>query len=272
MTTITREFANGELYHVFNRGVEKRNVFMDDSDYYRFIFSLYECNDAASVRVGARIAARRQRNSTSNASSARFHLASVQGETLQNFETLQNSKPRKRELLVEIIAFVLMPNHYHLILRQLVDSGVSLFMKKLGNAYTGYFNDRYERKGMGALFQGAFKAVHIDDDRQFLHLVEYVFSNPVELVESDWKAKGVQDSVAAIEFLNDYKWSSYLDSVGAKNFPSVTTREFLWQVFAGSNDIQKGILCVKESTESWIKNKSSLSAGLPTAQDLSPDR
>jgi putative transposase len=260
MPSITREFANGEIYHIFNRGVEKRNVFMDESDYYRFIFSLYECNDATAVRVGLRMIQRRQR------SSARFHLASLQGETLQNLMT------SKRELLVEIIAFVLMPNHYHLILRQLVDGGISLFMKKLSNGYTGYFNDRYERKGMGGLFQGAFKAVHVADDRQFLHLAEYVFSNPIELVESDWKAKGVQDPAKAIDFLNNYKWSSYLDAIGTKNFPSVTERDFLWKIFAGSANRQAGIAHVKEFTEAWVKNKSSLSSGLAIAQNLSPDR
>jgi len=131
-------------------------------------------------------------------------------------------------------------------------------MKKLSNSYTGYFNDRYERKGMGALFQGRFKAVHAGDNNQFIHLAEYVFSNPVELVDADWKTEGVKDLKAAIEFLNNYKWSSYLDSIGIKNFPSVTARDFLLKVFAKSDDIGKGMRTVKEFTESWIKNKGSL--------------
>ena len=259
MPNTKREFANGEIYHIFNRGVEKRTVFMDDSDYYRFIFSLYECNDATSVRVGLRIIERRQ-------SSARSHLASLQGATLQN------SEARKREPLVEAVAFTLMPNHYHLILRQLVEGGISLFMKKIGNAYTGYFNERHNRKRMGALFQGRFKSVHIADDDQFLHLAEYVFSNPVELVEPNWKLAGAQDPAAAIEYLNNYKWSSYPDSIGNKNFPSVTERDFLWKVFSGSSNRQKGMDRVKEYTEAWIKNKNYLFSGLAIAQKLSPDR
>ncbi len=264
MPNLTRNFAIGDIYHIFNRGVEKRAVFMDNSDYYRFVFSLYECNDETAVRVGQRIIERRQRN-TNKASSARSHLASLQGATLQN------SEAHKRELLVEVVAFTLMPNHYHLILRQLVDGGISLFMKKLGNAYTGYFNERHERKGMGALFQGRFKAIRIADDRQFLHLAEYLFSNPVEILEPDWKLGGVRDPAAAIDFLNNYKWSSYLDSIGMKNFPSVTDRDFLWKVFAGSTDERKGRCRVKEFTEAWIKNKSTLFSGIAIAQKISFD-
>jgi len=174
-------------------------------------------------------------------------------------------------MLVEIIAFVLMPNHYHLIVRQLIDGGTSLFMKKISNGYTGYFNGKHERKGMGALFQGAFKAIHVDDDIQFMHLAEYIFSNPVELLEPNWKLDGALDPAAAIEYLNNYKWSSYLDSIGIKNFPSVTERESLWRIFAGSSNRQQGMDRVKKYTEAWIKNKSSLLSGLAIAQKFSPD-
>jgi putative transposase len=249
MPNTKREFINGDIFHLFNRGVDKRIVFMDESDYYRFVFCLYECNDANFVRMSQRISARRERNSENY---TRFHLASSQGETLYNFP---NDQLPKRDLLVEIIAFTLMPNHYHLVVRQLVAGGISLFMKKLSNSYTGYFNGKYERSGVGALFQGAFKAVRVVGDGQFAHLVEYVFSNPVEIADPDWKNRGAQNPNEAIAFLNGYKWSSYLDSIGIENFPSVTNRDFLWKVFGDGNDIQKGMAGVKNSTEEWIKNK-----------------
>lgn len=250
MPNLTREFIVGNAYHLFNRGVEKRDIFMDESDRFRFVFSLYECNDANMVKMERRILDRRARKLT------RRHLDKIYlGDTSS---ILPAVKPYKRELLVELIAFVLMSNHYHLIVRPLVEGGVSLFMKKLSNSYTGYFNDRYERKGMGALFQGAFKAVRIKSDSQFLHLVEYLFSNPVEIIDPEWKNRGVQDFKKAIEFIDNYKWSSYSDSIGIDNFPSVTARDFLWQIFGGKDGVAAGKENVKRYVHEWIKNKKSV--------------
>jgi len=254
MANITREFFIGEFYHLFNRGVEKRDIFMDESDRYRFVFSLYECNDANMVKMDRRILDRRERKFS------RCHLDNFcLGDTLP---ILPIVKPYKREMLVEIIAFVLMPNHYHLIVRPLVEGGVSLFMKKLSNSYTGYFNDKYGRKGMGALFQSVFKAVRVEGDGQFMHLVEYLFSNPVEIIDPEWKNRGAQDAKKAIEFINNYKWSSYSDSIGVKNFPSVTARDFLWKIFGGKDGVAAGSRNVKKYVEEWIKNKQSLFSGL----------
>lgn len=245
MSNLTREFIVGEYYHLFNRGVEKRNIFMDEADRFRFIFSLYECNDANFVIMRNRI-------------NDRLFRKNYIGDTYANLPVFQT----KREMLVEIVVFVLMPNHYHLIVRPLVEGGVSLFMKKLSNSYTGYFNDKYERKGMGALFQSVFKAVRIEGDGQFLHLAEYLFSNPVGIIEPEWKDRGAQDFKKAIEFVNNYKWSSYSDSIGINNFPSVTTRDFLWQVFGGKEGISAGPRNVKQYIEEWIQNKKFLLSGL----------
>lgn len=245
MPTLTREFIIGDIYHLFNRGVEKRQIFMDESDRFRFVFCLYECNDANFVIMRNRI-------------NDRLFRKNYIGDTYVNLPAFQT----KREMLVEIIAFVLMPNHYHLIVRPLVEGGVSLFMKKLSNSYTGYFNDKYERKGMGALFQGAFKAVRVEGDGQFLHLAEYLFANPVEIIDPEWKDRGAQDIKKAIEFVNNYKWSSYFDSIGIDNFPSVTARDFLWQVFGGKDGISAGPQNVGQYVEEWIKNKQFLFSGL----------
>jgi len=122
MPTLTREFIVGDIYHLFNRGVEKRQIFMDESDRFRFVFSLYECNDANFVIMRNRINDRLFRKNYIS----KNHI----GDTYANLPAFQT----KREMLVEIIAFVLMPNHYHLIVRPLVEGGVSLFMKKLSNS------------------------------------------------------------------------------------------------------------------------------------------
>ena len=77
--------------------------------------------------------------------------------------------------LVEIVAYCLNPNHYHLIVKQISEKGIERFMQKIGTGYTNYFNKRYERSG--ALFQGKFKSIHIDSNEYLLHLSVYVFEN-----------------------------------------------------------------------------------------------
>jgi len=233
------EIVTGEIYHVYNRGVEKRNVFLDDDDHFRFIFSLYECNDAREVVMRDRIGERLLRNS-------KFSIGSTYGKL--------SPRPDARKQLVDILAFCLMPNHYHLVLRQSRPNGIALFMKKVSNSYTGYFNGKHTRKGMGALFQGRYKLVHVGAD-QLLHLAEYVFSNPIKIIEPEWKSGKVRNYKKAINFLNNYKWSSYLDCIGIKNFPSVTQRDFLHLSFAGTANIGQGQSAIKKSIENWIKGQ-----------------
>src|SRR3989338_2891021 len=181
------KFITGEYYHIFNRGVEKRKTFLNVADFFRFIFSLYELNDKNTVVMRERIKERKSRNSKNK----------YIGDTYVFLN-------KKKEPLVEVIAFCLMPNHYHLILRQFVDGGISLFMKKLSNGYTGYFNEKYNRKGIGSLFQGRFKAVHIENDRQLTALVAYIFTNPIDLIEKNWKEAGAKDPQKAAQFLKTY--------------------------------------------------------------------
>ena len=222
------QFFNGEFYHIVNRAIEGKNLFRQIADYFRFIFCLYELNDKNMVRMSFRINQRKNRKDK-------------RGQAPSNF----------REPLVEILAVCLMPTHHHLVVRQLVDSGISLFMKKLGDSYVGYFNKRYKRKGRGSIFQGHFKAVHIKTQNQFMNVICYVFTNPVELLEKNWKEEGVKNPQKAIKHIEFYKWSSYPDCIGKKNFPSVTKREFLLEVFGGPENL-------KQSVEGWILYKARL--------------
>ena len=225
------QFVTEQFYHIFNRGVEKRNIFQQVSDYFRFIFCLYELNDKKLIKMRDRVLERNERKYTG--------ATRVPG----------------RETLVEVIIFCLMPNHYHLVLRQLVDGGISLFMKKLADSYVGYFNLKHNRKGMGSLFQGRFKAVHVKDDKQLQALVCYIFTNPVELIEKNWKEAGVKDVKKVIQFLESYRWSNYLDCIGITNFPSVTKRDFITEFFGSLDEIKKSI-------EDWILYKTELKKGL----------
>lgn len=180
-------FANEQFYHVFNRGVEKRTTFIDKRDYNRFIDSLnyYRARDQH----------------------VRF---SFKGRIKTFGKEISSGS-----LLAEVISYCLMPNHFHLLLKQVTDNGITTFLSKLSNSYTKYFNTR--RKRVGPLFQGSFKAVRIENDEQLVHVSRYIHLNPL----IDYLVKDIQA----------YKYSSYLEYFGLKkgfchknyimdNFPS----------------------------------------------------
>lgn len=188
-------FHNGGFYHLYNRGVEKRIIFIDPSDHFHFIHDLFEFNDADAVL-----------NTT-------FYRNQL---NYRGLTSIVERKPRK--LLVDILAYALMPNHFHLLVKQRRDSGVSLFMQKLGTGYTGYFN--IKRKRSGVLFQGTYKAKPIHEDRYLRHLVMYIHGNPADLFIDQERSRSIISQSVANQ-LGDYRWSSYLDYLGKKNFPSV---------------------------------------------------
>jgi len=198
------QFENGEIYHVYNRGVEKRKIFLNDENYLRFIHDLFEFNDISPA--------------------GKFFIFGG--------STSEYAGKRKRESLVEILVFCLMPNHYHLLLRQLQNGGITKFMKKIDIGYTMYFNKKNKR--VGPLFQGRFKAVLIDKQAQFYHIPYYVHLNPLELKLPNWKEGGIKDPQKAKEFLETYRWSSHLDYIGKKNFPSIISTRFLNETWGGS--------------------------------------
>ena len=155
-------FANEHFYHIYNRGVDKRDIFMDDADRWRFIKSLCIFND-----------------------SIRWSERSI------TFEKSKLARPEKP--FVKIHAFCLMTNHFHLLIEQVIDGGVAKFMHRLGIGYTTYFNKRYERTG--SLLGGTFKAKIVNDDGYLSHLSRYIHLNPInniipinELSEYRWSS------------------------------------------------------------------------------------
>ncbi len=119
----------------------------------------------------------------------------------------------KGKLLVSIGAWCLMTNHFHLLIRQEVDGGITKFMRKLGVGYSMYFNIKYDRKG--ALFGGLFKSKLIGtDDNYMRHLFGYIHINPLEIVFPEWEEKINKPSLDMKKFLQSYRYSSYLDYIG----------------------------------------------------------
>ena len=209
-------FVENQIYHIYNRGVEKRKIFLDDHDYLRFIHDLFEFNNQDSVFNVLYY----------------FNPKSMEVEP-QYFE--KERKPRK--LLVEILLFTLMPNHFHLLLRQKKENGIVKFMQKLGTGYTMYFNQKNKR--VGGLFQGRFKAVLISEEAHFIHLPFYVHTNPLDLNYG---------GSTSIDYLENYRWGSFPDYIGKKNFPSVTSRGFLLEFFGGEKEYRKEMV-------KWLKDK-----------------
>lgn len=105
-----------------------------------------------------------------------------------------------------------MPNHFHLILKQNVDDGITTYMRKLLTAYSMYFNTKYEHSGV--LFQGRFKSRLIDTDAYHRYVFAYVHLNPIDLIYSDWKNNGIPHLGKAWKFLLNYKYCSYADYAG----------------------------------------------------------
>lgn len=164
------KFVNDEYYHIYNRGTDKREIFSRAGDFLRFLKSLKEFNTSTPA----------------------WKKEIIRGLT-------SNDEP-----FVEIVAFCLNPNHYHLILKQKQEKGITEFMRKIGTGYTMYFNKKYDRSGV--LFQGKFKAVHIDTDEYLLYVSAYVNCNC---------------EVHGIDKAEKYKWCSFNEY--AKETPVVTS-------------------------------------------------
>ncbi|QQG42384.1 MAG: transposase [Candidatus Giovannonibacteria bacterium] len=138
-------FTNGEFYHVYNRGVDKRDIFLDGYDFERFLQGMEDFNSVKPI-----------------------------GSIFEHsFRKLLLSNRIAK--LVDVVCFCLNPNHYHMILRQRVDNGISEYMRRIGTGFTQHFNFKYHRTGV--LLQGKFKAKHINSNEYLLHLSAYVNLN-----------------------------------------------------------------------------------------------
>jgi len=142
----------------------------------------------------------------------------------------------------------LLPNHFHLLI-EVKQVSIPTFMHFINTWYSGYFNRRYKRHGH--FFQDRFTAVHIKTDEQLRAVFVYIHTNPVSLIEPKWKERGIARPEKVIEFLENYKWSSYQDYLGKKNFSSVTDRNFLLETVGGRKK-------VREIVNDWIKHKKTI--------------
>jgi len=198
-------FAIDQYYHIFNRGVEKRDIFMDRFDAKRFIESMHEFNSLENIGS----------------------LYAIKFDPQK--KTLENSTQ-----LVSIIAYCLNPNHYHLILQPKIENGISMYMKKLGGGYSRYFNERYKRAG--SLFAGSFKAVHIENNERLLHVSAYVnlnnkvhkLSDPVIKSLSSWgeyTSEGIKGICDCGDILNQFSSKEEYREFAQYTLPSIIQKK-----------------------------------------------
>jgi len=173
-------FSDGEFYHIYNRGADKRNLFTSDHDYQRFLQSLYLANAPEQFVVR---------------------------DLVRLFPSVYEIE--KQSELVAIGAYCLMPNHFHLLVTPRVDGGITKFMSKLMTGYSMYFNKKYERTG--TLYEGPFKAKHASYDEYLKYLYAYIHLNPLKLMTV---TDATHTKETTVRFLEQYQYSSLPDYVG----------------------------------------------------------
>lgn len=177
---------DGHHYHIFNRGAHEYPVFASDDDYKRFQILLYLLNTHSPVTV---------RNVL-----ARYQETKVERVFIDEYCD---------QSLVDILAYTLLPNHFHLVLREKAEDGVALFMQKVCTAYSMYFNTMHDHRG--TLWEGRYKSRPIANESYLKYIFAYVHLNVLDLKENRRKDFGIKDTRASRAFVASYPYSSYYD-------------------------------------------------------------
>lgn len=208
------KLVNDQIYHICNRSTEGIPILKQKADAERFLEALLLSNttDIMTIRGVAR--------------------------TPEQHRNRRKSKP-----LVEIYALALMPNHFHICVRQIVENGISLWVQRVCNSHARFYNLKNKRKG--TLFMGRFRAVQIVKDEQLFHLLVYIHANPLDLVMPKWREGNLQSWPKADGYLRTYPWSSYnlfvRGGVVHKTIEKLVSRHFPRQVISSWGGLARGI-------------------------------
>lgn len=220
------KFGIDEYYHIYNRGVDKRIIFIDDRDYERFLCLMFMSNSRKNF--------------------------SITKDSKDNWSFEKVLEMDRGEPLVSIGAWCLMPNHFHILLKERVEGGISKFMHKLTMGYSGYFNKKYLRKG--SLFEGSFKVRYVDSDKYLKYLYSYIHLNPIGILDKGWKKKHIENISEAKKFVKDFKYSSYIDYLGKERSESKILNSAAFpKYFENISDFEKIMdFWMENSEESFI--------------------
>jgi len=215
-----KKYVSGGFYHIYNRGVEKRDIFLDDQDYRVFLNYL-------KIYLSPKEEIIKEIKADENLSDE------IKAKKILEIVSLNNFHNK-----IDVFCFTLMENHFHIELRQKESRDVELFMRSLCTKYSRYFNRKYER--VGPLFQGRYKGILIEKEEYFLHLSRYIHTNPIEILDKE-------------KDLTSYPWSSYPAYLGKMNF-SWLKKDHLLSYFKntkgfGFNSYQGFVEGYKEKTQ-----------------------
>lgn len=197
-----------QVYHIFNRGVAKLPIFTDKRNYNRFLETIY------------------------------YYQYQGPKPRFSQLNRFKDSNFEKNKKIVEVLCYCLMPNHYHFLLKQLQENGISEFVNKISNSYTKYFNTKHNR--VGPLLQGQFKAVRIEYDEQLIHVSRYIHLNPIVSF--------------LVKNLNDYPWSSYQSYIGS--YPDkICSKELVLGMFKSPQKYEQFVLDQLEYAQNLEKIK-----------------
>src|SRR3989338_3211206 len=201
------QFFPESYYHICNRSNDERPIFLDDRDYARFLFFiLFYQAPIPFYNISRRISY-----------FVRHSMFNIPLDILQKIATTRR---------VGLNIFTIMPNHFHLLVQEKIDKGISLYLQRLQNGYAKYFNTKYKKRGH--LFQGTFRAIPVETDEQLLYLSAYIHRNPRELKK--WENKEIE-----------YPWSSYQDLTKNNRWGKLLKPDIILNQFPSANDYYKFI-------------------------------
>lgn len=200
-----RDISINQYYHIYNRGNDKKNIFLDERDFVRFLFLiLYMQSPVVLSNIGQIIT-----------NFIKHRMFNISKDTLNKIISNRT---------VELIEFTIMPNHFHIIVKEIIEGGISKYMQRVQDAYTKYFNIKYGRTGH--LLQGSYKNVRIKNNTQLLHLSAYIHKNPREL-------KRYKDKE------NQYPWSSYQDFINKNRWAELLKTDIIIGQFNNQNEYEE---------------------------------
>ncbi len=209
-----KTYVKNGIYHIYNRGVEKRDIFLDKQDYNIFLHYLKS-----------------------------YLLPIEQQDKAKLPFSIRHSNSFDLPKEIRLLAYCLMPNHFHFMIKQLTERTIAEFMKRLGNAYVEYFNKKYDRQG--SLFQGRYKACLVENEIYFLYLSSYIHRNPLEMFSR-------LSAEQKIKKLREFQYSSYPDYLNSRNTPWVHKDEIMSVFREKGESIESGLNSYRKFVEEYI--------------------